>query len=130
VPSLWDPHPLGADGRGDPEDDVLVSALPGAEGRAMTAVPQVTCTPDSSGGWRCTVIVRDLDNEVSRHDVTVRQADLDRLAPGDPDPVRLVSTSFEFLLEREPPSSILSTFDLMVIARYFPEFETEIRRSR
>ena len=33
---------------------------------------------------------------------------------------------FAFLLEREPNESILSSFDVGVIARYFPEFEREI----
>lgn len=35
--------------------------------------------------------------------------------------------SFRFLLEREPNTSILSSFDLPVIGRYFPEYEREIR---
>ena len=40
----------------------------------------------------------------------------------------LVRASFVFLLEREPPSSILKTFDLSVISRYFPEYAHEMRR--
>ena len=40
----------------------------------------------------------------------------------------LVRLSFEFLLEREPKESILRTFELPVIGRYFPEFEREITR--
>ena len=40
----------------------------------------------------------------------------------------LVRESFVFLLEREPPSSILKTFDLSVISRYFPEYAGEMRR--
>lgn len=39
----------------------------------------------------------------------------------------LVKRSFEFLLEREPNTSILRSFDLPVIARYFPEYERVIR---
>jgi len=35
----------------------------------------------------------------------------------------IVSRSFAFLLEREPNSSILRTFDLPVIQRYFGEYE-------
>jgi len=35
--------------------------------------------------------------------------------------------SFRFLLERESNTSILSSFDLPVIDRYFPEYEQEIR---
>ena len=40
----------------------------------------------------------------------------------------LVRRSFEFLLAREPKESILGTFHLSVIARYFPEYEHEMRR--
>lgn len=39
----------------------------------------------------------------------------------------LVTRSFDFLLEREPNTSILSRFELPVIARYFPEYERVIR---
>ena len=46
----------------------------------------------------------------------------------DADPAELVRESFAFLLERESPASILSRFDLPVIARYFPEYEGEITR--
>jgi hypothetical protein len=38
----------------------------------------------------------------------------------------LVRASFEFLLEREPASSILRRFGLDVIERYFPEYRAEI----
>jgi hypothetical protein len=39
----------------------------------------------------------------------------------------LVRKSFEFLLERETNTSILPSFDLPVIGRYFPEYENTIR---
>ncbi len=39
----------------------------------------------------------------------------------------VIKASFEFLLEREPKESILSSFDMRVISRYFPEYEGEIR---
>lgn len=48
-------------------------------------------------------------------------------ALGRPDPDTLVRASFEFLLAREPVTSILSTFSLDVIGRYFPEYEQEMR---
>lgn len=38
----------------------------------------------------------------------------------------LIEKSFEFLLERESNTSILSRFDLPLINRYFPEYEKEI----
>ena len=39
----------------------------------------------------------------------------------------LVRASFIFLLDREPASSILTRFSLDVIARYFPEYTSELR---
>jgi hypothetical protein len=44
------------------------------------------------------------------------------------DPERLLLESFRFLLERELNTSILTSFDLPVISRYFPEYDAEIRR--
>ena len=64
----------------------------------------------------------------SSHRVRVSVADLDRLAPGTGDPDRLVETSFAFLLERESPQMILRSFELSEIGRYFPDYESEIRR--
>ncbi len=61
------------------------------------------------------------------HDVTVTPEDLARYAPGST-PERLLEASFEFLLEREPASSILSRFSLPVIERYFPEYPRVIRQ--
>ena len=36
--------------------------------------------------------------------------------------------AFRFLLEREPNTAILASFNLTDISRYFPEFEQEIRQ--
>jgi hypothetical protein len=40
----------------------------------------------------------------------------------------LIEWSFQFLLEHEPKESILREFDLPLIGRYFPNYESEIRR--
>jgi hypothetical protein len=61
------------------------------------------------------------------HIVTVTKDYTARLIGGDVPVERLVICSFEFLLEREPNTSILRRFDLTVIARYFPEYERVIR---
>jgi hypothetical protein len=60
-----------------------------------------------------------------RFEVTVQEEQAASLAPGV-DPARLVEQSFRFLLEREPVTSILPSFDLTVIERYFPEYRREI----
>lgn len=91
----------------------------------MTRI-DVACTP-SSDGWSCAVDLADATGR-SGHTVAVRTVDLARLDPAATDPTELVRRSFEFLLAREPKESILTTFDLTVISRYFPEYETEVRR--
>jgi hypothetical protein len=62
----------------------------------------------------------------THHRVRVTKTDLDRLAEGKPTEA-LLQESFRFLLEREPNTSILGSFELPLIGRYFPEYETEIR---
>ncbi|HEY3335966.1 MAG TPA: hypothetical protein VGK16_12110 [Candidatus Limnocylindrales bacterium] len=86
----------------------------------------VRCAP-AAGGWTCDVTVDDGVGRPTAHVVTVAAADLARFAPEATDPKDLLTRSFEFLLEREPKSSILRRFDLRVIARYFPEYERTIR---
>ena len=49
------------------------------------------------------------------------------LGCGHVEPGELVRASFEFLLEREPATSILHEFSLDVISRYFPGYPAEIR---
>lgn len=62
----------------------------------------------------------------TRHEVTVTRAVLDRLARPDEPATRFVERCFEFLLAREPKESIMTRFDVMTIARYFPKFERVI----
>ncbi len=86
----------------------------------------VRCGRDG-GGWLCLVRITD-GPFATEHRVTVAAGDIDRLDPGAADPVRLVRAAFAFLLEREPPSSILRTFDLPLIGRYFPGWDADVRR--
>ncbi|MFW5844355.1 MAG: hypothetical protein ACOCW6_10550 [Spirochaetota bacterium] len=65
---------------------------------------------------------------VSKHTVTLTDDYLRKLTGGNVDKETLIGKSFEFLLEREPKESILSSFDLPVIGRYFPEYEGQIGR--
>jgi hypothetical protein len=63
----------------------------------------------------------------STHTVSVDPAYHEKLTGGRVSAEKLVEKSFEFLLKRESNTSILRTFDLPVIGRYFPEYETTIR---
>jgi len=89
----------------------------------------VRAQPGEKGGWISEVTVQ-AGGESTRHAVSVSAADLERYANGDGAPAveDLVRRSFEFLLEREPPRSILREFDLSVIRRYFPEYDQAFRR--
>lgn len=74
-----------------------------------------------SDGWTCEVEV-DHAGELTQHTVNVSRAEFQRWGGGG-SVEDLVSRSFEFLLEREPATSILRRFDLSVIQRYFPEYD-------
>lgn len=88
----------------------------------------VTCRP-TTDGWRCEADVDD-GRTNGRHVVTVTTDDADRLAAAHETAAveRLVDETFEFLLEREPQASIMASFGLPVVGRYFPEYEAEIQR--
>ncbi len=62
------------------------------------------------------------------HRVTLSQEDYRRLTAGRCTPEACVEAAFRFLLDREPKELILPRFDLLVIARYFPEFERALPR--
>jgi hypothetical protein len=88
---------------------------------------EVSCARGPADDWTCRVAVSDGPRVVSRHEVGVAQADLDRIAPGASDPTALVEAAFGFLLEREGPESILRSFALTEIGRYFPGYEADLR---
>jgi hypothetical protein len=60
------------------------------------------------------------------HRVTLDASQFERLRGGDENPARFIERCFEFLLAREAKESVMSSFDVSVISRYFPEFEREI----
>jgi hypothetical protein len=84
-------------------------------------------TSDHGDRYEFQVTVQERQS-ATKHRVTLHKSDYERLAGGTASPEALVTESFRFLLEREPKESILRTFDLTVIGRYFPEYEREIAR--
>ena len=84
---------------------------------------EIDVTPLGGGRFR----VRVAEGASStQHEVSVAAADLERLGARYPSPEAFVRACFEFLLEREQKESILRSFDVTVIGRYFPEFERVI----
>lgn len=67
-------------------------------------------------------------NDRTVHRVTVGASNFERLRRGEESAEEFIRRCFEFLLAREPKESIMSSFDVSVISRYFPEFEQEISR--
>jgi len=67
-----------------------------------------------------------VEGAATQHSVTVTAEYWQNLT-GSRIPVKsLIAKSFEFLLERESNTSIVRSFDLPVIQRYFPEYERTI----
>lgn len=83
----------------------------------------VEASPD--GHW--TVRVR-RDELETQHAVTVPDGFAALAGCEGAQPSWLVRASFEFLLEREPPTSILRSFGLDQITRYFAEYPADLRR--
>lgn len=81
----------------------------------------------ATDGWLCQVGIDEGGSE-TRHSVTLTRADFQRLTTSGGTPEGLVRRSVEFLLEREPKESILKSFALPDIGKYFPEYEREIRK--
>jgi hypothetical protein len=71
-------------------------------------------------------VVVEEPGSASRHRVTLSPDDLAGLAGEGETAEELVRRCFDFLLEREPKESILATFDVSVIERYFPDFRDRI----
>ena len=61
------------------------------------------------------------------HKVTVSAPYYEKLTGKRVTPEVLVEKSFRLLLDRESNTSILRSFDLPVIGRYFPEYERVIK---
>lgn len=63
----------------------------------------------------------------TRHQVGMTQEYYRSLCGGTVTHEWVIVQAFQFLLERESNTSILESFDLPDIARYFPEFEADLR---
>jgi hypothetical protein len=73
-----------------------------------------------------TFLVTVAGRATTTHTVTLAATYCEKLTGGKLSPEELIRRSFEFLLEREPNTSILRRFDLPVIQTYFPEYEKTV----
>ena len=84
----------------------------------------------SEDGWRFVVEVGPPaggGEGKTQHSVTLDKEYWEKLTDTRHNPEELVRKFFEFLLAREPKESILREFNLQEIAKYFPEYESEIK---
>ena len=82
-------------------------------------MPQIIVTAIDEYHFQVTV----MDSSNTTHKVSIEPNYALKLTAGKITTTQLVEKSFEFLLEREANTSILRSFDLSVIARYFHEYE-------
>ena len=73
-------------------------------------------------------VVTVADGITTTHTVTVTDQSLTDLTDNNVTKTQLLEFSFNFLLDREPNTSILSSFDINIIARYFSDYRNEVRR--
>ena len=66
-------------------------------------------------------------DQLTEHVVSVTDQMLLNLTNNKISKKELLNFSFNFLLEREPNTSILSKFDIIVISKYFPEYISKIK---
>ena len=65
-------------------------------------------------------------DQSTKHVVSVTDQMLLNLTNNKISKEELLNFSFNFLLEREPNTSILSRFDIIVISKYFPEYISKV----
>ena len=82
---------------------------------------QITVTRQADGTFRVQTPAG------TSHEVSVPAGFPARLGCGHIAPEELVKASFDFLLQREPATSILREFSLDVISQFFPGYPAEIR---
>ena len=68
------------------------------------------------------------DRITTTHKVTVTDESLTELTDNNVTKTQLLNFSFRFLLEKEPNTSILSSFDINVISKYFSNYRDEVGR--
>ena len=85
-----------------------------------------------------TILIKELSDEEfqvtvntktpTSHNVILTNDTYQNLTNGKVSKKKLIEFSFKFLLEREPNTSILSSFELSMISTYFPEYKKNVKK--
>ena len=97
----------------------------------MVRVIVSTLSPLDDDRWSYLVEVTESEGSGSqtRHKVSMDKEYYGKISNGIIGPEDFVKKSSEFLLEREGKDSILKEFNIKQIREYFPEYETEIKKT-
>lgn len=92
----------------------------------------ITSKEKTLAGWQFTVNIKikDLDkNTQEEHNLTIQldESDYVRLTNRVINPEEMVIKSVNFLLGRESARNILTSFNLMEISKYYPDYEEMIK---
>ena len=68
------------------------------------------------------------ETSTTTHTVTVTDQRLNDLTDNNLTKMQLLEFTFKFLLDKEPNTSILKSFDINVISRYFSDYRDEVTR--
>ena len=68
------------------------------------------------------------DNVKTSHNVVISDKVYKQLTNGVISKSELLEKSFEFLLDREPNTSILTNFEIQIISHYFSDYANYVRR--
>jgi hypothetical protein len=97
----------------------------------MVRVIVSTLPPLDDNRWSYLVEVTESDGSGSqtRHKISMDKEYYEKISNGIVGPEDFVKKSFEFLSKREDKDSILKEFNIKQIREYFPEYETEIKKT-
>jgi hypothetical protein len=97
----------------------------------MVRVTVSTLSPLDDNRWLYHVEVTESNGSGSqtRHKVSMEKEYYEKISNGIVGPEDFVKKSFEFLSKREDKDSILKEFNIKQIREYFPEYETEIKKT-
>ena len=84
---------------------------------------------DNRRSYHVEVTESDGSGSQTRHKVSMDKQYYENISTGIIGPEDFVKKSLEFLLKREDKDSILKEFNIRQISEYFPEYETEIKKT-